>query len=56
LPLYTWKPAAAALQRFAAARRMVAEVAPPIDVDAERYWREPKVEFERLWREFGGRE
>jgi hypothetical protein len=46
------KPAAAALQRFAAERRAVAEVAPPIDVDPERYWREPKREFERLWREF----
>jgi hypothetical protein len=46
------KPAAAALRRFAAERREVVDVAPPIDADPERYWRDPKREFERLWREF----
>jgi hypothetical protein len=46
------KPAAAALREFAAERRSVAEVAPPIDADPERYWRDPQREFERLWREF----
>jgi hypothetical protein len=50
------KPAAAALQRFAAERRIALEAAPPLDVDPERYWREPKREFERLWAEFGGGE
>ena len=46
------KPAAAALQRFAAERRPVLEVAPPLDVDPERYWRDPQREFEGLWDEF----
>ena len=27
-------------------------VAPPISVDPERYWRDPKQSFEELWREF----
>jgi hypothetical protein len=46
------KPAANALRRFAAKRPMVVDVAPPIAVDPERYWREPKQSFEELWREF----
>jgi hypothetical protein len=46
------KPAAAALRAFAAARRAVVEIAPPIDVDPERYWREPKREFAQHWQEF----
>ncbi|HEU5098180.1 MAG TPA: hypothetical protein VFU22_03985 [Roseiflexaceae bacterium] len=48
------KPAAAALQRFAAERRPIRDIAPPLDADPERYWREPKREFARLWGEFGG--
>ena len=47
------KPAARALQRFAAERRTVRVVAPPLDADPERYWRDPQREFERLWGEFG---
>ncbi len=47
------KPAAAALQRFAAERRPVRAVAPPLDVDPERYWHDPQREFARLWSEFG---
>jgi hypothetical protein len=47
------KPAAAALQRFAAERRAVRAIAPPLDADPERYWRDPQREFERLWGEFG---
>jgi hypothetical protein len=50
------KPAAAALQRFAAERRSVRAVAPPIEADPERYWRDPQREFQRLWQEFGGDE
>jgi hypothetical protein len=46
------KPAADALRRFAAQRPTVVDVAPPIAVDPERYWREPKRSFEELWREF----
>lgn len=46
------KPAAAILRRVAAERRPVADVAPPIDADPERYWHAPKKEFERLWEEF----
>ena len=47
------KPAARALQRFAAEGRPVRAVAPPLDADPERYWRDPQHEFERLWGEFG---
>jgi hypothetical protein len=47
------KPAAAALARFAAERRPIRDVAPPLDADPERYWREPKRELARLWGEFG---
>src|SRR5262249_26219694 len=50
------KPAAVALQRFAAERRPIRAVAPALDTDTERYWREPKREFERLWREFSAGE
>ncbi|MEO7911993.1 MAG: hypothetical protein ABIV47_20300 [Roseiflexaceae bacterium] len=50
------KPAAAALQRFAAERRAVRAVAPPLDADPERYWRDPQREFERLWGEFSAGE
>jgi endo-1,4-beta-mannosidase len=46
------KPAADALRRFAARRPAVVEIAPPIEVDTERYWRDPKRSFEELWREF----
>ncbi len=46
------KLAAAAVQRFAAERRPVGPLAPPIEVDPERYWREPQRELARLWREF----
>jgi hypothetical protein len=46
------KPAAAALRAFAAQRPTVVGVAPPIDVDPERYWRDPKRSFEELWKEF----
>jgi hypothetical protein len=50
------KPAAAALRRFAAERRPVADIAPTIDVDPERYWRDPKQEFVELWREWSAEE
>ncbi|MBK9710749.1 MAG: hypothetical protein IPO81_05340 [Kouleothrix sp.] len=46
------KAAAGALRRFAASRPTVVDVAPPIAVDPERYWRDPKRSFEELWREF----
>jgi hypothetical protein len=46
------KPAADALRRFAAQRPPRVDVAPPIAVDPERYWRDPQREFERLWGEF----
>jgi hypothetical protein len=46
------KPAADALRRFAAERRPVRTVAPPLEADPERYWRAPKASFEELWREF----
>jgi hypothetical protein len=46
------KPAAGALQRFAAERRQVLAIAPPLDADPERYWRDPQREFARLWAEF----
>ena len=47
------KPAAEALRAFAAQHRPVRAVAPPIDTDPERYWREPQREFARLCGEFG---
>jgi hypothetical protein len=47
------KPAGRALQRFAAERRPVRAVTPPLDADPERYWRDPQREFARLWGEFG---
>jgi hypothetical protein len=50
------KPAASALQRFAAERRTVRAVAPPLDADPERYWRDPQREFARLWGEFNSDE
>jgi hypothetical protein len=46
------KPAAGALRAFAARRPTVVSVAPPIVVDPDSYWREPKRSFEELWREF----
>jgi hypothetical protein len=46
------KPAAAALRAFAAARHTVADVAPPLEADPERYWRDPQHSFVKLWREF----
>jgi endo-1,4-beta-mannosidase len=46
------KPAADALRRFAAQRPKVAEAAPSIEVDPERYWRDPRRGFAELWREF----
>jgi hypothetical protein len=46
------KPAARALQHFAAERRPIRAVAPPLEADPERYWREPRREFARLWDEF----
>jgi len=46
------KPAAGALRAFAAQRPTVVNAMPPISVDPERYWREPKRSFEELWREF----
>ncbi|HEX5691914.1 MAG TPA: hypothetical protein VFX76_17990, partial [Roseiflexaceae bacterium] len=46
------KPAAAVLRAFAAARHPVADVKPPIEVDPDRYWREPQRSFVELWREF----
>jgi hypothetical protein len=46
------KPAAAAVQRFAAERRPVAPFTPPLEADPERYWRDPQCELARLWREF----
>jgi hypothetical protein len=46
------KPAADALRAFAAARHTVVDVAPSIEVDPERYWRDPKRSFMELWREF----
>jgi hypothetical protein len=50
------KPAADALRRFAAQRPRVVEAAPPIDVDTEHYWRDPKRGFAELWREFNTEE
>jgi len=46
------KPAAAVLRRFAAERRSVVVAPPPIEADPDRYWRDPRREFARLWREF----
>jgi hypothetical protein len=46
------KPAAEALRAFAAQRHTVVEVAPPIEADPERYWRDPQRGFAELWREF----
>jgi hypothetical protein len=46
------KPAAAALRAFAAARHDVVEAAPALEVDPERYWRDPRRGFVELWREF----
>ncbi len=46
------KLAAATIRRFAEQRRPVAPAQPALEIDAERYWREPKREFARLWREF----
>jgi hypothetical protein len=46
------KPAAQALRAFAAQRPMTLNNTPPIVVDPERYWRDPKQSFEDLWREF----
>jgi hypothetical protein len=46
------KPAAAALRAFAAERRPVVEIAPAVEADPDRYWREPKRSFDELWREF----
>lgn len=46
------KPAAAALRGFAAERRPALDIAPALDVDAERYWRDPKGELGALWREW----
>ena len=46
------KPAADALRHFAAQRPTIVDVAPPIVVDRERYWRAPKASFEELLREF----
>ena len=46
------KPAAMALRAFAVARHSVVEAAPPIEIDPERYWRDPRRGFVELWREF----
>jgi hypothetical protein len=46
------KPAARALQRFAAERRAVRAVASSLEADPERYWPNPRHEFARLWSEF----
>jgi len=46
------KPAAHTLRRFGGQRPTVAQGVRPIDVDLERYWREPKRSFDDLWREF----
>ncbi len=46
------KPVAAVLRAFAAARHPVAENVSVLDIDPERYWRDPKRSFEGLWREF----
>jgi hypothetical protein len=46
------KPAAAAVRVFAAGRRTLVDVAPPIEVDPERYWRDPRRAFNELWQEF----
>jgi hypothetical protein len=50
------KPAAAVLRAFAAARHDVVEAAPSIEVDPERYWRDPQRGFVELWREFNSDE
>jgi hypothetical protein len=50
------KPAAAALRAFAAARHSVVEAAPLLEVDPERYWRDPRRGFAELWREFNTEE
>ena len=50
------KPAAATLRTFAAARHTVVESAPPLEVDPERYWRDPRRGFVELWREFNAEE
>jgi hypothetical protein len=46
------KPAAAVLRRFAAERRPAVAATPPIEADPNRYWRDPRHEFARLWHEF----
>ena len=46
------KPSAAVLRRFAAERRPVVATPPPLEVDPDRYWREPKRSFDELWAEF----
>jgi hypothetical protein len=46
------KPAAAALRAFASQRPTVLNVTPPIVVDPEKYWRDPKRSFDQLWRDF----
>jgi hypothetical protein len=50
------KPAAAVLRAFAAARHTVADVAPPLEVDPERYWRDPQRGFVELWHQFSSEE
>ncbi|MFN8503592.1 hypothetical protein [Kouleothrix sp.] len=47
------KLAAGALRRFAAQRRPALEAPAPIELDHERYWRDPRRELARLWHEFG---
>jgi hypothetical protein len=46
------KPAAAVVRTFAAARHDVLESAPSLEIDSERYWRDPQRGFMELWREF----
>jgi hypothetical protein len=50
------RPAAAVLRTFAAARHRIVEAAPLIEVDPERYWRDPRRGFAELWREFNTEE
>jgi hypothetical protein len=46
------KPAAVALRRFATQQPARRDVTPPIVVDPERYWRDPRRSFDELWSEF----
>lgn len=50
------KPIADVLRAFAAARHPVAEAKPAIEVDPERYWRDPRHAFATAWQTFAAEE